>query len=395
MITVNTIIIGGGISGISFSQRLSQAGVENLVIEKEQIGGCISSNTYKDIWFEMGAHTIYNSYSDTIGFIKKNDLNKEVITRKKLPFLFVTPKNQIQSIFSNLNYLTLIPNYIKNRNISKEGKTVKQYASKVFGKSNYDKTFKYCFSAVLSQDSDNFPMKYLFKKYDRDTSLPRSFTLKKGLATLATRPDINSINEDVLRVLPTENNDWIVTTNKSTYVSKNICFATPWNVTRKLISDILPNTANHEYAPTMSHLTSIGVVIAKEKLNHIKNIAGLIGKQQFFYSALSRDVVGHDKYRAIVFHCKAGSRYNTDDLINKITELLKISGEDILHTTIKKNSLPCYNKNHDSFIKELEDSLSAYNNVFITGNFFDRLAVENCIRRSNHQADTLLNNKSR
>lgn len=394
MTKINTIIIGGGISGISFSQRLNQAGIENLVIEKEQIGGCITSNTYKDIWFEMGAHTIYNSYSDTIDFIKNNNLEEEIITRKKLPFLFVTPKNQIQSIFSNLNYLTLIPSYIKNRKISKEDKTVKQYASQVFGENNYDKTFKYCFSAVLSQNSDTFPMKYLFKKYARDTSLPRSFTLKDGLSTLLSKSSINCVNEDVINIAKTENSEWLITTNKSVYTSKNICLATPWNITKNLISKILPSIANHQHAPTMSNLTSIAVVIAKEKLNHIKNLAGLIGKQQFFYSAVSRDVVEHDKYRAIVFHCKTDNGYSFDTLINKITKLLKISSNAILHTSTKQNSLPCYNKNHDEFIKDLDDALSNYSNIFITGNFFDRLAVENCIRRSNKQVGKFINHKS-
>ena len=96
---IDTIIIGGGISGISFSNKLNQAGIKNAIFEHKQIGGCIATANYKDFWFEMGAHTIYNSYSDTIDFIKNKNLVEQIATRKKLPFLFVQPNSKIQSIF--------------------------------------------------------------------------------------------------------------------------------------------------------------------------------------------------------------------------------------------------------------------------------------------------------
>lgn len=394
MIKINTVILGGGISGVSFSQKLTKENIENIVIEKEQIGGCIYSAKYNDLWFEMGAHTIYNSYSDTIEFIKKNKIQQDIATRKKLPFLMVMPTNQIQSIFSNLNYLTLVPSYIFNRKISKDDKTVKQYASQVFGKKNYDNTFKYCFSAVLSQDSDNFPMKYLFKKYDRDTSFPRNFTFKDGLSNLFKNTSVNLVKGEVFKISQTDDKQWLIMTNNATYNAKNICLATPWNITKNLIYEILPSIASHQYSPKMSHLTSIGIVVSKDKLKHIKDIAGLIGKEQFFYSAVSRDVIKHPNLRAIVFHCKSQPNLEMKNIRNKATGVLGISTKDIIHAHTKQNSLPCYNKNHDIFIKDLEDALTKHKNLFITGNFFDRLAIENCIRRSNHQASKLICNKN-
>lgn len=88
----------------------------------------------------------------------------------------------------------------------------------------------------------------------------------------------------------------------------------------------------------MSILTSIGIVANKKSLKHIKNIAGLIGKDQFFYSAVSRDVVDNPSYRAIVFHCK--DNYSQKELMHKITKLLNITEEDILHTYIKQTHYP-------------------------------------------------------
>ncbi len=389
---INTIIIGGGISGISLSNKLNQAGVENTIFEQNQIGGCIDTANYKDFWFEMGAHTIYNSYSDTIDFIKNKNIIGEITTRKKLPFLFIHPNNKIQSIFTNLNWVTLGFSFIKNRNISKENLTVSEYSKKVFGKKNYNNTLKYCFNAVLSQDSVNFPMEYLFKKYPRDTSLPRSFTIEKGLSCLFNDNDSDIINKKVVSI--TKNNDeWVVNTSNNSCCTKNICLATPWSVTEALLKDISPKIANHPNRPTTSKLTSIGVVTRKNHLKQVKNLAGLIGKEHFFYSAVSRDIIADENLRAIVFHCK-GHTTNKNTLITKITELLKINKNQILYTEIKYQSIPKYDKNHTKFISELNNELETQKNLYISGNFFDRIAIENCIRRSNHEFNRLISNNS-
>ncbi|APC91236.1 MULTISPECIES: NAD(P)-binding protein [Francisella] len=386
----NTIIIGAGISGISLAKRLTNATIENCIFEANKVGGCIDSISYNDFWFEMGAHTIYNSYADTIAYMCDNSLEQNIQPRKKLPFLFVQPNNKIQSIITNLNPFSLLFSFLKNSKITKQDKTVNEYAIKVFGKGNYTKTLKYCFDAVLSQNSKNFPMEYLFKKYDRDTTLPRSFTLKKGLAELFKKHNQNVIKETVISV--TKQQKWHIHTSLAEYTCENLCFATPWDVTESLLEKILPNLAAHQYRPTMSKLISVGIVSSKTSLKHIKKLAGLIGKEQFFYSAVSRDVVDNPDYRAIVFHCL--NDFSENELIDKVTKLLKITKEDILHIHIKNNTLPCYHRHHSQFLQDLDKELQKHPNLFISGNFFDRLAIENCIRRSNNQADKIIQNKT-
>ncbi|EKM91666.1 NAD(P)-binding protein [Francisella tularensis] len=385
----DTIIIGAGISGISLAQRLTAASVKNCVFEANKVGGCIDSQQYENFWFEMGAHIIYNSYNKTIEYIHSNSLGKDIQPRKKLPFLFVQPNNKIQSIFININPFTAALSFLKNRKVSKQDKTVSEYATKLFGKKNYSKTLKYCFDAVLSQDSQEFPMEYLFKKYDRDTTLPRSFTLKNGLAELFKNHNENVIKETVIKI--TKQQKWHIHTKHGEYTCENLCLATPWNVTELLLEKILPNIAKHQYRPTMSNLISVGIVTNKSSLKHIKNLAGLIGKEQFFYSTVSRDVIDNPNYRAIVFHCR--DEFSQEELLDKIIELLKIKPDHIIYTYTKNNTLPCYHRKHSAFIADLEKELQNQPNLYISGNFFDRLAIENCIRRSNEQAGKIIQNK--
>lgn len=79
----NTIIIGAGISGISLAQKLSQSNIDHGLFEPNKIGGCIDSQKYKDFWLEMGAHTIYNSYNETIDYIRNNSLKQNIQPRRK------------------------------------------------------------------------------------------------------------------------------------------------------------------------------------------------------------------------------------------------------------------------------------------------------------------------
>ncbi|APC97992.1 NAD(P)-binding protein [Francisella frigiditurris] len=384
------IIVGGGISGISFAQEMTKQNINYCLFEKNEIGGCIKTKHYKDFWFEQGAHTLYNSYGNTISYIEKNNLLDKIINRTKLPFLFVTSNNKVQSLIRNLNIFSLAFNFIKNKNISKIDKSISEYATKAFGEKNYNNTLKYCFDAVLSQNSEFFPMEYLFKKYPRNKNLPRSFTLEKGLSSLfAESNKLNINNEEVLNIKKL-NDNWEVTTKNNTYTAKNICLATEWGNTKKLLENIAPEISEHSFQPTTSEIYSTSIIINSKDIE-FKKIAGLIGKEQFFYSTVSRDIINHPNLRALTFHCK---KNNGSENLLKISKLLKLDLDKVLDIQIKQNTLPCYNKKHSLFIKDLDNFLLKNTGIYLTGNFFDRLAIENCIKRSYTEALRYTNNNT-
>ncbi|MBM4321799.1 MAG: FAD-dependent oxidoreductase, partial [Deltaproteobacteria bacterium] len=66
------VVVGGGASGLSFAWHVAAAGREALVLEQAaRLGGCLDTRRCADgFWFELGAHTIYNSYGGLLKVIE-------------------------------------------------------------------------------------------------------------------------------------------------------------------------------------------------------------------------------------------------------------------------------------------------------------------------------------
>lgn len=82
------IVIGGGVSGLSFAHFCAKAGRRVLVLERNETpGGCLDSHRIEGgYWFELGAHTCYNSYQAFLGILEERGAIDELRPRAKVPF---------------------------------------------------------------------------------------------------------------------------------------------------------------------------------------------------------------------------------------------------------------------------------------------------------------------
>ena len=83
----DAIVIGAGISGLSFASYAAGAGLSTLVIERsERVGGCFHSHRFEGkaagFWLELGAHTCYNSYGGLIGIMEQHGLMGSILARE-------------------------------------------------------------------------------------------------------------------------------------------------------------------------------------------------------------------------------------------------------------------------------------------------------------------------
>jgi protoporphyrinogen oxidase len=380
----NIIIIGAGISGLSLAHYCAKEGLKTLVIEKtERVGGTLHSNHFEDtgFWVELGAHTCYNSYRNLIGIIEDSAFNK-LIPREKVPFKMLVD-GHIKSIPSQLNFLELLISVPNIFSLKKEGQSVRSYYSKVLGNKNFEKVLSPALNAVISQDASDFPADMLFKKRLRRKDIIKKFTLTNGVQTItdsissqktieiATGKEVISVN--------TSNNLFQIITKDSSYESDFLAIATPASVAARFLREQFPQVSEKLSHIKVETVESVGVAI-KADLISIPSVAGIIPSSDSFYSIVSRDTVKHDSYRGFTFHFKPGI-LNNDAKLKKIAEVLGVKLAQIEHIAAKENFVPSLKVGHEALVGKIEQALST-TSLFLTGNYFDGMAIEDCVTRS-------------
>jgi len=118
--------------------------------------------TTAGFWFEMGTHTLYNSYGSLLAIIDDLGLRDSMLTRKRAPFRLLV-EGKLRSIPSQLSLAELFASAWHAFSECKQGQTVADYYGKLVGRHNWKRVFAPLFAAVPSQPVDNFPAEILFK----------------------------------------------------------------------------------------------------------------------------------------------------------------------------------------------------------------------------------------
>jgi protoporphyrinogen/coproporphyrinogen III oxidase len=384
--TYDTAVIGGGISGLSLAHYCAGAGRSTLVLEKDlRPGGtfCSHKTEADDFWFELGAHTCYNSYRNFIGLVRDCQLAGQVQSRSKAPFKMLVDGG-LKSVLSQVGLFELIFSAPRLFFLKKTDRTVRSYYGRIVGSGNFARFFSAVFSAVPSQKADEFPADMLFKKRTRDKEFPRSFTLRDGLESLATelaaRPGVAFVGgQDVVSVLRKGQGYQIRTADGVAYTSQNLALATPSSVAAQLLAQIEPQLAQHLAKVAVARVESLGVAVARDQVE-FDDVAGVIPCDDHFFSMVSRDVFPHPKYRGFTFHF-APERLDRKAKLKRIGEILGIAPEAIIGVGEKINYVPSPRLGHGQWLEESE-RLLASTGILLTGNYFFGLSVEDCVTRS-------------
>ncbi len=384
------IIVGAGISGLAMAYKIAQYGKKVLLLEaKNKAGGCLNTLYGEDdFWVELGAHTFYSTYINTINLINSVGLESDILAREKLGMKLFTDKHK--KLFSSISKFSLIFNLPKLFVSKRRGKTVKEYFSDVLGKKNYIKVFARMFSAVIVQNADDFSAEYFLKRRKtRNKILPKSFVLKNGMSSLVeailSHENIDIVcNENVNSIERT--NLFSVGTEKGNfYCAKDLAFAS--TLTSDLIAELNPDLFNLLKEFPLQDLESIGLIVDKDKPG-IKPETFVIPLRGACYSMVTRDIVPDEKYRGFACHFQKND-INSEEQANTMAKLLLV---DKISGTVKANhTLPLIKVGHkkrmDAIIYQAKEM-----GVYITGNFFNGLSIEDCVERSFQEAKRYLSN---
>lgn len=381
--TTDLIVVGGGISGLSLAHLFASAGSQVVVLERSpRLGGCLHSEQLESgFWFEMGAHTCYNSYGGLIRLIEANDQVPQLLARAKAPFRLLKD-GQIKGIAGALNWFELLLNAPRILFTSKDNLSVEQYYSRIAGSGNYRQIVGPMLSAVPSQDAGGFPATMLFKKRPRRKDLPRSFTMKSGLQSIvdALGEHANIQVHTGIEVTAIEQDGGFRATaaDGQTFAADRLAMAVPPNVAATLTARIHPELSATLGRIGTARVETVGVAVARSKLS-LEPAAGIIPTDDLFRSAVTRDTVPHDELRGFAFHFRPG--HTLERRLERITEVLGVSRGDLETVVEKTMELPSPAMGHGAIVAGIDGQLDG-SKLFLTGNYFEGLAIEECVARS-------------
>lgn len=390
--THDVVILGGGVSGLSFAFHAARAGRAVHVVEQDaRLGGCLDTRTTAGgFWIELGAHTCYNSYGAFIELLEGLDLMGELQPRGK-PVLrlldrdAVLPGKNLGALLRRMNLFELARSMPRLIGASPEGKTVRAYYGQIVGDGNYERVLGPMLSAVPSQRADDFPADMLFKKRPRRKDVLRSFTLRGGLGALAEqirkRPGITFATGRAATGLQRDGAGFAVTLDGGERLTaERVAIATPPRTAARLLSGVLGDAAARIGELREATADSVGVVVRAEQVAALPYATFLIPRGDIFHSVVTRDVVPDPIWRGFVFHFQPG--HAEADRLARITALLGVARADLAEVSQRRSVLPSPALGHKDVVAGLDAALAAQPGLAVTGNWFAGLSIEDCVQRS-------------
>ena len=371
---------------MSFAHYAKKAGLKCLVIEKDnRVGGSFHSAPSKangePFWIELGAHTCYNSYASLIEVMEDCGIIDEVTPRAKVPFRLLK-EGQVKSFPSQINFLELLISVPKLFTKNKEGETVKTYYGSIVGKKNFEKVFSALFSAVPSQNADDFPADALYKKRERRKDILKHYPMKNGLGSITDAIASHNALEVKygidIDVIERSGDELVIKSSQGDFNAKNLAICTSVTSAPGLVEGIDNELAERLRSILYQKIESFGLVVAKDA-SGLKPFAGLVPTNDNFFSAVSRDTVPNEKYRGFTFHFKPGI-LDKEQKLKKACEVLGISEDQVIETHEKLNIVPSLRLGHKELIESIDAKLKD-TNLFLSGNYFAGLSIEDCVSR--------------
>jgi protoporphyrinogen oxidase len=378
------IVIGAGISGLVMAHYVQQAGLKVLVLEKEErSGGCFHSASIEHadapFWLEMGTHTCFNSYGRLLDVLQDIGLMQSLLGREKMPYRLLVDKG-LHSIPSQLHFLELATHAWRLFSLKKEGKSVAEYYQSLVGPKNYTEVFQHAFNAVLCQQAGNVPSDMLFRKRPRNKEVKRSFSMPAGLQQIITALEsrVECKKGQQIQSISQDKHGFVVETLEGSYQSRMLACATPTQAASALLAEGFPAISEQLGQISEVDIETVGIVVNKDDLP-LEKVAGIIAADGDFYSAVSRDVIDDPDYRGLAFHFKPGL-LSDEEKKQKICELLQIGPSKLQYVFRKTNRLPAPDMGHQQRIASI-DGLLADKPLALIGNYFEGVAVEDCLAR--------------
>ena len=394
MADADVIVVGGGISGLAVAFGAARAGRRALVLERdERTGGCLHSHRTPDgYWFEMGAHTTYNSYGTFLDIVVGTGLSGDIVergpARARFGLLrgddvqFLTPPK----VLLQLGWLEAAVHFPAGIFRRKSGETMYSWFSGLVGRRNYDRLLSAFFAAVPSQKADGFPAEgpgSLFKKRPRRTEFPRSFGLRRGLQSVcdavAAIPGVTIVRGvAAAKVARAGAGFAVLTSDGRRFEAERCAVAVPPDDAAAILRDDF-----HELSVAIARVRTVSVesagVVLRRGQTPLEECAFVVPVDDLFFSAVTRDPFPDPQRRAFAFHFRPG--VPREEKLARMATVLRVRREDLPVPVEARRTLPAPALGHADIVADVDRCLAG-GKLAVTGNYFAGLAIEDCVLRS-------------
>ncbi len=390
----DVIVVGGGVSGLTFAWQAASAGRTVQVLERApRVGGCLHSARLADgFWFEMGAHTAYNSYGTFLDLAAAagavRGLRRRAPARKHFGLLhgadvtWLTPWRVLWALDWREAALAF-PRGLLRR---KAGQTVYSYYSGLVGRRNYDRLVSPFLEAVPSQKADGFPAAgpgSLFKRRTRRKEFPRSFGFEGGLQAVceaaASLPGVTiETGVEVASVARERDGFSVYTADGRNLAAPVVAVAAPLDRAKQLLRDDFHELADVLAKIRTTEVDSVGAVVPRERC-WMPEIAFLAAIDDLFHSAVTRDPFPDPARRAFAFHFRSG--LTRDARIDRMASVLHVPRPELGELVEARATLPSPAVGHAEVVAEIERCLAG-GRLALCGNYFSGMAIEDCALRA-------------
>ena len=170
----------------------------------------------------------------------------------------------------------------------------------------------------------------------------------------------------------------VVTSTGASFASRGLALAVPPSMAAPLLRGVHPELAAQLSRVKMASVETLGVVVPREKVG-LPEMAFLVPLDDVFHSAVTRDPVPDASFRAFAFHFRPG--HGHEEKLARVAEVLKVDRGDLVDVEEKTTVLPSPVLGHDGLVREI-DRLLEGSSLALTGNYFEGLAIEDCVQRS-------------
>ena len=391
------VVVGGGISGLGLAHMAAKKGLKPVVIEANgRVGGCIRSHHFSapegEFWAELGAHTCFNSYGHLLAMLEDLNLLDDLLPKQKLSYQLLTAQG-LGKITSQLSFVELLISLPKLLSLKKEQCSAEEFYGGIVGKKNFKQVLGPALDAVICQTAAEFPANSLFIKKPRRKEIMRSFTAEGGLEqfvqAIADQPGIEVRTSVAVTAIEKVADGYQLQLDDGTQlIAEKLALAIAPDLVARLLQPVLPAVTELLQQIEMAEIETCSVLIEKQYLR-LAPMAGIIAVDDDFYSAVARDPVPDNNYRAFTFHFRPGRLDQVGKLV-RISEILGLNGPTEIELVANRdNRLPSLRMGHEQRIAAL-DALLVDQPLALIGNWFTGVSIEDSLCRTASEFERLV-----